>query len=323
MLRRRAAVLIATTCVSMLVLGACSGSGSSGNGGTSIAAGSDTAATTVPAPAAATGTGTPNVSPNTAPGATTVDTIQSGVTGTIIDTPADIVPTTAPTTSPLANDYEPAPADVSTVLQAVVPSVTIFDGATSNKTEMTLQNPLPSGAPLTFLVDGQTSTRFKVLLPVRPNGATGWVDPGQVKKFQHGYKVVVELSAHRITAYNGKDVVLAEKIATGKNDTPTPNGRYYIKELLKPCYDVKQADGSQKCTPNDKGLYGPYAYGLSGFSPVLTDFNGGTGVLGIHGTDQPQLLGTDVSHGCIRMSNSGITLLSKVLPLGTPVIVRP
>ena len=121
--------------------------------------------------------------------------------------------------------------------------------------------------------------------------------------------------------YNGAEVILAEKIATGENDTPTPNGRYYLKELLKPCYDVRQPDGSTKCTPNDAGPYGPYAYGLSGFSPVLTNFNGGTGVLGIHGTDQPQLLGTDVSHGCIRMSNSGITILAKVLPLGTPVAV--
>ena len=312
MLRRRTTTLAAALCTAMFVLGACSGSDSPGDGATTAAgAGTTTAG------------GTPNVSPNTGTAGITTDTLQSGVTGTIIDTPADIVATTTAPTTPLANDYQPASPNVSTVLQAIVSSVTIFDGATSNKQAMTLQNPLPSGAPLTFLVDGQTSTRYKVLLPVRPNGATGWVDPGQVKKFQHEYKVVVELSAHRITAYNGKAVVLSEKIATGKDDTPTPNGRYYIKELLKPCYDVKQADGTKKCTPNDNGLYGPYAYGLSGFSPVLTDFNGGTGVLGIHGTDRPDLLGSDVSHGCIRMSNSGITLLAKALPLGTPVIVRP
>ena len=240
------------------------------------------------------------------------------VVATVVDTPAQLLPTTKP---PESGNYTAAPADVSTVLQAVVSSVTVYSDASSSTVKTVLQNPQPSGAPLTFLVDGQTSTRFKVLLPVRPNGSTGWVDPAQVKKFVHAYKIVVELNAHRITVYNGTDVILAEKIATGENDTPTPNGRYYVKELLKPCYDVRQADGSTKCTRNDAGPYGPYAYGLSGFSPVLTNFNGGTGVLGIHGTDQPQLLGTDVSHGCIRMSNSGITLLAKVLPLGTPVVV--
>lgn len=66
-------------------------------------------------------------------------------------------------------------------------------------------------------------------------------------------------------------------------------------------------------------MYGPYAYGLSGFSNVLTEFNGGDGVIGIHGTNDPSSIGRDVSHRCIRMSNTGITTLAAILPLGTPV----
>lgn len=62
-------------------------------------------------------------------------------------------------------------------------------------------------------------------------------------------------------------------------------------------------------------------YGLSGFSNVLTEFNGGDGVIGIHGTNDPSSIGRDVSHGCIRMSNTGITTLAATLPLGTPVEV--
>ena len=52
---------------------------------------------------------------------------------------------------------------------------------------------------------------------------------------------------------------------------------------------------------------------------MLTSFAGGDGVIGIHGTNDPSTLGKDVSHGCIRMSNSGITKLAKILPLGVPV----
>lgn len=66
-------------------------------------------------------------------------------------------------------------------------------------------------------------------------------------------------------------------------------------------------------------MYGPYAYGLSGFSNVLTEFNGGYGVIGIHGTNDPSSIGRDVNQGCIRMSNTGITTLAAILPLGTPV----
>ena len=55
------------------------------------------------------------------------------------------------------------------------------------------------------------------------------------------------------------------------------------------------------------GFYGPYALGLSAHSPVYTSFAGGDGQVGLHGTNQPSVLGTDVSHGCIRVANDVIT----------------
>jgi L,D-transpeptidase catalytic domain len=52
---------------------------------------------------------------------------------------------------------------------------------------------------------------------------------------------------------------------------------------------------------------------------VLSNFGGGEGVIGIHGTNAPGKLGSNVSHGCVRVSNDVILRLSKTLPLGTPV----
>ncbi len=279
----------------------------------------DSVATDSPVATTPSGRG-PTASPTSTPSVSA----QSDVSSAVITTPPEVlaVGKDPAATTALMNDYQPASGKDSIVLAAVVSKVTVYESATSNKVLTELANPLPSGAVLNLLVDGQTSSRYKVLLPIRPNGSTGWIDPGQVKKFAHDYRILVELSSHRITAYKGDSVILSEKIAVGKSDSPTPNGRYYLKELLRACLDEKQPDGTVKCVPNDKGIYGPYAYGLSGFSPTLTNWNGGEGVIGIHGTDRPDLLGTDVSHGCIRMSNEGITALSKVLPLGTPVSVQ-
>ena len=64
-----------------------------------------------------------------------------------------------------------------------------------------------------------------------------------------------------------------------------------------------------------------FAFGLSGFSETLTSFRGGDGVIGIHGTDEPEALGTDVSHGCVRVDNDVITSMAGLIPLGTPVII--
>jgi lipoprotein-anchoring transpeptidase ErfK/SrfK len=274
-------------------------------------------------------TGTPSATTPSGRGpsaavSTTPANPQTDVSSAVITTPAAVLAAgnEPGATTALMNDYQAASGKESIVLAAVVPKVTVYESATSNKIMTVLDNPLPSGAVLNLLVDGQTSSRYKVLLPIRPNGSTGWIDPGQVKKFAHDYRILVELSSHRITAFKGDSVILSEKIAVGKDDSPTPNGRYYLKELLRACENEKQPDGTVKCVPNDKGIYGPYAYGLSGFSPTLDSWNGGDAVIGIHGTNQPELLGTDVSHGCIRMSNEGITALSKVLPLGTPVMVQ-
>jgi lipoprotein-anchoring transpeptidase ErfK/SrfK len=201
---------------------------------------------------------------------------------------------------------EPVPADdTHTVAEAVVPGVKVFDSPADEKPSRRLDNPTEVGAPLVFLVTVETGKWLKVLLPVRPNGSTGWIRSNQVKLLQHDYRIEVLLDRHRLRAYDGDEVILNTEIAVGTQDTPTPGGRYYIKELLKP--------------PNPNSVYGTYAYGLSGFSNVLESFAGGEGVIGIHGTNDPSVIGTDVSAGCIRMTNQDIEKLVKVLPLGTPV----
>ena len=72
-------------------------------------------------------------------------------------------------------------------------------------------------------------------------------------------------------------------------------------------------------TPNPEGGYGLYAFGLSGYSETLTEFAGGDGQIGIHGTNDPTSIGNAVSHGCIRLPNDIVESLATMVPLGTPV----
>ncbi len=197
----------------------------------------------------------------------------------------------------------------ATVAQATVPRVGVYTTPSAAAPVRTLPNPQPSGAPLVFLVREQRRGWVRVLLPVRPNGSSGWIHAAQVRLFHHDFRIVVALDAHTITVYRGTQIIDREPVGIGRKDTPTPGGLYYTKELLRP--------------PNPNGPYGVYAYGLSGFSNVLTSFAGGDGVVGIHGTNDPSGLGKDVSHGCIRMSNAGISKLARILPLGVPVQIVP
>jgi lipoprotein-anchoring transpeptidase ErfK/SrfK len=202
-----------------------------------------------------------------------------------------------------------AAAERSTVAYALGTQLAVYDAPGATAARLVLANPRPSGAPLVLLVVDQQPGWLDVLLPVRPNGSSGWIRADEVRLAVHDFKIVVELGAHRITAYQGTDVLVSEPIGVGTAEAPTPGGLYFITELFRP------ADGPS-------GPYGPYAYGLSGHSDVLYDFGGGDGQFGIHGTNDPGGLGHDVSHGCIQMSNAGISRLAAVLPLGVPVDIQ-
>lgn len=172
-----------------------------------------------------------------------------------------------------------------------------------------LANPTATGAPLTFLALESAGDWLRVLVPVRPNGTTGWVRAGDVDLTRTHLRVEVRLSRHQITVYEGDRPIVREPIGVGTTDTPTPGGLFFLTELIRP--------------PDPAGPYGAYAFGLSGYSETLTSFGGGDGVIGIHGTNDPDSLGNDVSHGCIRVSNEAITTMASLLPLGTPVSILP
>lgn len=225
--------------------------------------------------------------------------------------PRDTLDTTPPP-GPERIDAGPLPGppspDPVIVAEAVVPLVEVFDDPEDTTAFSTVPSPRPSGAPTVFVVLQRRSEMAEVLLPIKPSGSSGWVRMADVKLTQHRWRMVVELAAHRLTVFQGPDVVRVETIGIGTAGTPTPGGRWFTTELLKP--------------PQPDGPYGPYAFGLSGFTGSDDGPTGANGQLGLHGTNDPSTLGRNVSLGCLRMSNEAISALATQLPLGVPVEIR-
>jgi lipoprotein-anchoring transpeptidase ErfK/SrfK len=229
-----------------------------------------------------------------------------------------------PTTTTAAPTTLPAPTtttvpDYISYIAAVKPSVTsVAIYATPDAAEPAQQFPNPwlyqadnpdTKVPQVFLVKTQRADGWvEVLLPVRPNGSTGWVHASDVTLTPNPFHIVVSLSAHTITVTNARSVIYTGPVAVGAPETPTPTGNYYLYVLLQ--------------APDPTGPYGPYAYGLSSHSDALATFAGSDAEIGLHGNDDASVLGQDVSHGCVRMDNDAITALSKQLPLGTPVDIN-
>jgi hypothetical protein len=147
----------------------------------------------------------------------------------------------------------------------------------------------------------------KVRVPALPRGRAGWVPRAAIGSPKTVMtRLVVNRRRHLLRLlWRGREVFRAP-VGVGAPASPTPAGVYYVRNRL---------------TKYRSPFYGPVAFGTSARSAVLTDWPAG-GFIGIHGTNRPGLIPGDVSHGCIRMRNADIRRLDRLMPIGTPVIIR-
>lgn len=233
-----------------------------------------------------------------------------GVTGGCVGDRPTLASEAEPTTTTGVTTTTTPDSDTR-VAQAKGDAIDVFDSATSRapSEEITAEDATAApDIPLVFLVRREQGERLEVYLPTPPIGSTGWVRAADVTVSKVTFRIVVSLSEHRLRVFDDDTEVLDEPVSIGRSDRPDP-GRYYIKELLQPS--------------DEDGPYGAYAYGFGGFTTDLTSFTEGTGIVGIHGTDDPDTLGTNVATGCIGLENADIERLvdDLGLPLGTPVEV--
>jgi lipoprotein-anchoring transpeptidase ErfK/SrfK len=143
----------------------------------------------------------------------------------------------------------------------------------------------------------------QVRIPGRPNGRTGWVPREGLGEFHVvRTQLVISRRTLRATLYKKGKKIFKAPVGVGKSSTPTPGGRFWIREKLKGFGPV----------------YGPLAFGTAAYSTKLSDWPGG-GVVGVHGTNEPHLVPGRPSHGCVRLHNKDILRLARLMPLGTPL----
>jgi uncharacterized repeat protein (TIGR01451 family) len=149
--------------------------------------------------------------------------------------------------------------------------------------------------------DAEGRLWYRVELPMRPNGRLGWIRADGVSLTSVRRTIVIDRSARRLSVFDGARVLLRTRVAVGRPGMETPLGNFYITAKFKP----------------QEPILGAYAIETSAYSR-LSEWPGG-GIVGIHGTPMPWLLGQAVSHGCVRVANSAIERVARLAPLGTPV----
>jgi hypothetical protein len=154
-----------------------------------------------------------------------------------------------------------------------------------------------------FVRDRSGGSWYRIHVPARTNTLKGWIDTATVKLQTVRTRIVIDRSARTLKLYDHARLRFQTKVAVGRPGTETPTGNFYVRA------------GFRATEP----MLGAYALETSAYSN-LSEWPGG-GIIGIHGTPQPELLGTAVSHGCVRVSNAAALTLERLVPMGAAISI--
>ena len=146
----------------------------------------------------------------------------------------------------------------------------------------------------------------EIRLPTRGPDVIGWVPRGALGELnQVTTELTVDRAADRLSLTDSGKVIFTAAVGIGLRTPPTPAGHFWIRDGFPVVASARAA-------------YGPYAFGTSAFS-VFPGWPGG-GVIGIHGTSDPDI-GPSTA-GCITLPDDGMLRLARLLPIGTPLVVK-
>ena len=143
---------------------------------------------------------------------------------------------------------------------------------------------------------------YRITIPGRPNGRTGWIPAASADVAPVDRWLVIYRGARKFELYVDGRLRRTGPVAVGARGMETPTGLFYVQSRF---------------VPKQYPILGAFAFETSGYSK-LSDWPGG-GVVGVHGTDSPWLIGQAVSHGCVRLRNRDVLALRRLVRVGTPI----
>ena len=120
--------------------------------------------------------------------------------------------------------------------------------------------------------------------------------PAAIGEKNAPYEIHIDVESKTLTLFQGDKLVKQYTIATGAWDTPTPLGVFTITSRFS----------GEMC----------------GFGTCFLGLNVPWGNYGIHGTNKPESIGSNASHGCIRMRVKDAEELYATVPNGTRVVIQ-
>jgi lipoprotein-anchoring transpeptidase ErfK/SrfK len=125
-------------------------------------------------------------------------------------------------------------------------------------------------------------------------------------------QVIVDLGDRRTYVYKENIVIASYPIAVGKEGWETPTGSFKVIQMKK--------------NPSWRHPITGQVFAAGKDSPLgerwISFWSDGKNQIGFHGTPDHEVIGTAISHGCLRMRNADVLLLYSQVDMETPVVVK-
>src|SRR3954454_15988198 len=144
-----------------------------------------------------------------------------------------------------------------------------------------------------------------------PNGTLGWVrrhSGDGLRAASTHLSIRIDLSQRSLELRDGRRVVRRASVGIGRPGLPTLSGRFSV---------IDKMPGSRY-----SAFYGCCIVALSGHQVNTPPGWQGGDRLAIHGTPNPASIGVPSSAGCLHADADDLRLLTRRVPLGTPVFIR-
>jgi lipoprotein-anchoring transpeptidase ErfK/SrfK len=148
----------------------------------------------------------------------------------------------------------------------------------------------------------------KVRVERRPRNAEVWIPGWATRRIWISWRITIDLSSRTARVYREGSLARRMRVVVGAPSTPTPTGHFYVVDHLR--------------------LYNNWAHGVwalatSAYSMALMHFDGGNGVVALHGRGYLTApVGTAASHGCVRFNDGDIRWMAAHIQNGTRIDIK-
>lgn len=207
---------------------------------------------------------------------------------------------------------EPFPSDPRTAYRypiAIVDEAVTLRDAPRGERKVRIAPKTEWDSPRVLSVVERQGDWLAVLVPELENGEVGWLQEADVERLDTvGWAIRADLRTREVEVERDGEVVKTFEVGIGREDHPTPVGRYAVTDKLS----VSDPDSP----------YGCCVVALTGHQTELPEGWPGGDRLAIHATADVSGLGEAVSLGCLRSAPRDARWLMESVPLGTPVFVE-